>query len=69
VTLTAEYMKNRGIGIKGVILNNYTGGGMQEDNIKMIEAINKLPVIALVRPNDNDLEIDVNVLKNIYDEM
>lgn len=69
VTLTAEYLKNRGIGIKGVILNNYTGGVMQKDNIKMIEAINKLPVIALVRPYDNDLEIDVNVLKNLYDEM
>ncbi|GHU59144.1 ATP-dependent dethiobiotin synthetase BioD [Clostridia bacterium] len=66
VTLTAEYLKNRGIGIKGVILNRYSGGVMQEDNIVMIEAIAKLPVLALVREHAKEIELSAEEIKKLY---
>lgn len=69
VTLTAEYLKSEDIGIKGVILNNYTGGIMQNDNIKMIEAINKIPVIAVVKPDAVNLELDISTLTSLYEEV
>lgn len=66
VVLTIEHLKQQNIKIQGVILNNYTGGVMQDDNIKMIEEITNYKVLALVKPNDTDIDIDVNVLKELY---
>ena len=34
--LTVEYLRSRGIGVRGVLLNRYTGGVMQEDNAAMV---------------------------------
>lgn len=68
VVLTAEYLKNRDISVKGIILNHYDEGNMlHEDNIKMIEEITKIPVIALVKDNDKELNIDINKLLEIYE--
>lgn len=39
---------------------------MQDDNIKMIEELTNYKVLALVKPNDTDIDIDVNVLKELY---
>lgn len=50
VVLTVEYLKHQNIKVQGIILNNYTGGIMQEDNIKVIEDLTDIPVIALVKP-------------------
>ena len=66
VVLTASYLKQLNIPLQGVILNNYTGGVMQDDNIKMIEALTDTKVLALVKPNDTDIDIDVNILKGLY---
>lgn len=66
VVLTIEHLKQQNIKIQGVILNNYTGGVMQDDNIKMIEEITNYKVLALVKPNDTDIDIDVNILKELY---
>ena len=66
VVLTIEYLKQQNIKIQGIILNNYTGGIMQDDNIKMIEELTNYKVLALVKPNDTDIDIDVNVLKELY---
>lgn len=55
VVLTAEYLKNCKIKVHGVILNHYTGGIMQEDNIKMIEEIAGVPVLAKVEPGGTSL--------------
>lgn len=49
VVTTCEYIKNRHIPIKGIILNNWQGGVMEEDNVKMIEEITGVKVIALVK--------------------
>lgn len=65
--LTTEYLKAKGIKIKGIILNNYTGGKMQADNLKMIEEISGFPVIACVKPDDKDIEIDSKFLAGLYE--
>lgn len=69
VVTTVEYMKKRNIPIGGIILNNWTGGEMQEDNVKMIEEITSLPVCAVVRPDDKKLDIDLDTLKKLYKEI
>lgn len=70
VVLTAEYMKARNLTIKGIIFNNYHPGNiMEDDNIRMCEYMTGLPTLAKVSPGDNDLHIDINVLKNLYDEV
>lgn len=66
VVLTVEYLKQQQIKIQGIILNNYTGGIMQDDNIKMIEDLTNYPILALVKPNDTDINIDVNTLEKLY---
>ena len=40
---------------------------MQKDNIKMIEAMTGQKVLALVKPDDTDIDIDVEVLRNLYE--
>jgi len=40
---------------------------MHEDNKKMIETITKIPVIAVVKENDEELNIGVNKLLEIYE--
>ena len=70
VVLTAEYMKARNLTIKGIIFNNYHPGNiMEDDNIRMCEYMTGLPTLAKVSPEDNDLHIDIDVLKNLYDEV
>ena len=68
VVLTAEYLKNRNISIKGIILNHYIEGNMlHEDNKKMIEAITRIPVIATVKENEEVLNISTEKLLEIFE--
>lgn len=66
VVLTIEYIRNHGMGVKGVILNHYVGGIMQEDNARMIEELTGIAVIAKVKDGDGELAIDIEKLKKIY---
>ena len=64
---TCEYMQRRDIEISGIILNNYEPDSvMHSDNKKMIEYITKIPVIAEVKRDDRELDIDIEVLKDCY---
>lgn len=65
VLLTVEYVKNRGINIEGIILNNYQDNFMYEDNKKVIEDLTGLKVIAKVKRNDSDIEINTNIFKEV----
>lgn len=65
VLLTVEYIKNRGINIEGIILNNYQDDFMYEDNKKVIEDLTGLKVIAKVKRNDSDIEINTNIFKEV----
>ncbi len=57
--LTAEYAKNHGINVKGIILNNYNEKDlMQIDNKKMVEKLTGIKVIATIKTNDTDICIE-----------
>ena len=47
--LTAFYMKAHDLPVKGFLLNHWKGGVMEEDNVKMIEEMTHLPVLAKVK--------------------
>ncbi|SPF52413.1 dethiobiotin synthase [Candidatus Desulfosporosinus infrequens] len=66
--LTVEYLRQKGIPIKGIIFNHYHEGNvMEEDNKKMVEIMTGLPVIAFVKDNDLELNLDADKLAALYD--
>ncbi|MDU5324672.1 MAG: dethiobiotin synthase [Peptoniphilus harei] len=68
LVLTAYYMKEKGMKIKGIIFNNFIPGDvLQEDNIKMCQHMSGLKVLACVKKGDKDLDIDIDKLKEIYE--
>ncbi len=69
VVTTCEYITHRNIPIRGIILNNWKGGVMEEDNVKMIEEITGVPVIAKVAKGDEILHCDPKVLEGLYQEV
>ena len=66
--LTAEHLKMRGIALKGFIFNNWTGGTMQEDNVKMVEALTGARVLACVERGAADLPMAADALAALYEE-
>jgi len=65
--LTVYYLQQHGIPVRGIILNNYDDTDfMQKDNKLMMEALTKVPVIACVKPDAQELDIDVDLLKSLY---
>jgi dethiobiotin synthetase len=44
--LTVKYIEALGINIKGIIINNYIENVLCDDNIKVIEKLTKVPVLA-----------------------
>lgn len=67
VVLTAFYMKARELPVKGVLLNNWKGGVMEEDNVKMIEEMTGLPVLAKIRRGDVVIDADPALLASLYE--
>lgn len=68
VVLTVEYMHSRGLPIKGLIFNHYHPGNlMEEDNLRMCESMTGLKVLACVRDDDTDLDLDINTLTSLYE--
>ena len=68
VGLTAEYMRSRGIPVKGIILNRFhPGDGMEEDNRLMCEALTGLKVVACVKEGDDQLDLDAQALAALYE--
>lgn len=68
VVLTAEYMKHRDMKIRGIILNHYTDTIMQRDNRNMIEELTGIPVVALVRPGETELNMDNHTWMKLLEE-
>jgi dethiobiotin synthetase len=64
--LTVRYLESKNIQVKGIILNHYHEGVMEDDNIRMIEAITDIPVVALVGDGDSNIDIDVDMLEALY---
>lgn len=68
VVMTAEYMKARNLPVHGIILNHYHPGDvMEEDNLKMCEAMTGIPVIACVKDGDKELEISIGELDKLFE--
>lgn len=68
LVLTAFYMKEKGMKVKGIIFNNFIPGDvMQEDNVKMCQHMSGLKALACVKKGDKDLDIDIEKLKEIYE--
>lgn len=68
VVLTVEYMKAHDIIVKGIIFNNYHPGNvMEDDNIFMCEYMTGLPALAKVQEGDIRLDMDVEVLTQLYE--
>ena len=70
VVLTAEYMKNHRLPLKGIIFNHYHPGDvMEDDNIFMCEHMTGLPTLAKVQDGDTELDMNIDALCALYDEV
>ena len=68
VLLTVEYAKAQGLGIRGIILNNYIENDfMYEDNKSQVERLTGVKVIATVKKGDKDLNISQENLLKIFE--
>ena len=67
VVTTCEYIRHRNISVKGIILNHWKGGVMEEDNSEMIEEITGVKVLARVKKGDTELDIDPETIISLYE--
>ena len=65
--LTAEHLHARGIPLRGFIFNNWQGGLMQEDNVRMVEEITGARVLARVPHGAAELPMGADVLAVLYE--
>ena len=58
--LTVEYARSRGLDIRGLIVNRYGSSGnleMEDDNIRMMQELTGLEILAKVKDGDADLGV------------
>ena len=58
--LTVEYARSRGLDIRGLIVNRYGSSGnleMEDDNIRMMQDLTGLEILAKVKDGDTDLGV------------
>ena len=68
VVLTAEYMRAKGLPVKGIILNRFHPGDlMEEDNKFMCEYMTGFKVLVCVKPSDAELNMDGDALATLYE--
>ena len=68
VGLTAFYLKQQGIPLRGIVFNHFQPGNtLHRDNIAMCEHLTGTKVVALVRRGDTDLDIPVELLLSQYE--
>ena len=60
-------MKSKKIPVKGIILNNFDKSNiLHGNNLFMCEHITKIKVIACVEHNCKNIDIDIDLLKSLY---
>ncbi|MGN0639356.1 MAG: dethiobiotin synthase [Oscillospiraceae bacterium] len=69
VVTTVEYMRKRKLPINGIILNKWNGDFMQRDNLAMIEELTGVRVVAVVKEDATELEIDEKTLVELYKDL
>jgi len=68
VGLTAYYMKDQELPLKGIIFNHFKPGNLlHADNLKMCEALTGTKVVACVQDGDTELAISTGLLKSLYE--
>lgn len=67
--LTIHYLQFKGIPVKGIIVNHYTGNPMEEDNCVMIERLTGIPVLDRVGPGETSLHMDVDAMLSCYEDI
>ena len=68
VVLTAYYLRQHEIALKGIIFNHYEEGNLlHEDNKKMCEYYTGIPVVACVTDGDTELHIKTEDLMALYE--
>ena len=66
--LTLEYLNQKGIAAKGVILNRFhPGNEMELDNLRMIERRGAVPVVACVQEHAEKIELAPERLMSLYE--
>ena len=64
ILLTVEYARNNGINIKGIILNNFEPNNfMHQDNLKQVEYLTGVKVVATVEKGQKDIKL----LENLFE--
>jgi dethiobiotin synthetase len=64
--LTIEYLRKKSIPVRGIICNRYHGGVMEDDNISMIQSLCGVPLVEIVRENQENLETDAGALTELF---
>lgn len=68
VCLTAFYMREKHIPLKGILLNRFhPDSEMERDNLVMCQQMTGLKVLACVKDGDTDLDMDIDALTALYD--
>ena len=67
--LTIHYLQSKGITVKGIIVNQYTGNPMEEDNCIMMERLTGIPVLDRVGPGEIALHMDVEKMLACYENI
>ena len=67
--LTIHYLQSKGIHVKGIIVNHYTGNPMEKDNCVMIERLTGIPVLDRVGPGETSLHMDEEHMLGCYEEI
>lgn len=67
--LTIHYLQSKGIPVKGIIVNQYTGNPMEEDNCVMMERLTGSPVLDRVGPGQTSLHMDVDAMLSCYEDI
>ena len=64
ILLTVEYARSNGIDIKGIILNNFEPNNfMHQDNLKQVEYLTGVKVVATVEKGQKDIKL----LENLFE--
>ena len=67
VVTSCDYLKNKNINLRGIILNNYEPDNfMHNDNIRMIETITNNKVDATVERNADKINADFETVKALF---
>ncbi len=68
VLTTVEYIEKRDIKIQGLVLNNYDESSfMHRDNLEMVEKMTGLKVVATVKKDEKDINVNKNVLEGLFE--